>query len=129
MLDEASFISTQPCVSSQGILQRGEGADPSGQLDERTPQGGRQVHIHHPPPAQGQQTAKNDEQNKEEVDEDDEVSEHGRSGGRAVRRSGGQAVSRITKRLERRIAAISTDRPPDRLTACPTARPPPSCGL
>ncbi|HEX8904349.1 MAG TPA: hypothetical protein VF771_05875 [Longimicrobiaceae bacterium] len=60
------------------VLQRRERADPSAELDQRTPRGTRQVHERRAPPAKHQRAAEHHEEHEAEVQH------HHRVGQRAI---------------------------------------------
>src|SRR5918994_5481718 len=76
MLHKATFVAGQSGTFPEPLLQRSERADPAGELDRYSPYRGRQMHIGQPGPAQHQKAAEDNEKDKEEVDQNDEISEH-----------------------------------------------------
>ncbi len=82
VLDEAARVAGGPRLLSQSILQRGQRANRTGELDHRTPEGTGKMRPDQPGPAQSQQPAQYHEDDKGEVNEGHQI--------------GGQAVNQAT---------------------------------
>ena len=72
---ESAGVAAGPAHLAQPVFQRRERADPSAEFDRRAPDERRHVEPGDPPPAQDQQAAENNEQDKRQVEEENEVGE------------------------------------------------------
>jgi hypothetical protein len=75
VLNESSAVSRLPSAATERILERRQGTNPPGVLDENPPDGGGNVEQRHPGPAEHQQSAQYDKQDEREVNYEDEIGE------------------------------------------------------
>ena len=75
MLDEAAGVGRITRLAAEPLLQRGERADPAGELYRGTPHSRGHMQVGQPSPAEHQQTTQHHEQHEEEMQTDDEVGE------------------------------------------------------
>jgi hypothetical protein len=75
MLDEAAGVRRATRLAAKPMLQRGERADPTSELNRGTPDRRGHVQVGHPSPSEYQQATQHYEQHEEEVQTDDEVGE------------------------------------------------------
>ena len=75
MLNEPTGISCLTAADAQRILERRERTDPSGVLDQDSPDCSRNVQPRDPGPAHYEETPQNHEEDESEVDDQYEVSQ------------------------------------------------------
>jgi len=69
VLNETSIISSASVCLTKRPFHDGQGTEPSLELDECAPEGGRQMEEENPPPAERQQSAENHKENETEVND------------------------------------------------------------
>ena len=67
MLNEARGVGGATALLAQPVFKGRERADPSGELDPRSPSRGGKVHPSSAPPARDDQPSENDEQHETEM--------------------------------------------------------------
>src|SRR5688572_12345654 len=94
MFDETALVPRLATAPAERVLERGEGADESDELDQRAVERDRHVHPREAWPAQYEQTTERHEHDERQVDEQNEIckpAEHHaaivRRGGRPVKRA------------------------------------------
>ena len=73
MLDELTLVGRRPAALTKVVFERRQRTDPSPELDEDAPGGGRHVHPGEPRPARHEQTTQDDEDDECRMHRDHEV--------------------------------------------------------
>ena len=75
VLDEAGVVGGPTALRAKPVLERRERTKPAGELDPRAPSDCRDVQPGHPRPAHNEQTAKDNEHDEREMDDNGDVCE------------------------------------------------------
>ena len=78
--DEIALICLLPCLAPQAVFERRQGTDPAGELDQDAPDNRRNVYPRKSRPREDEQSTERDKQHEREVNEDDQIGDHDRSG-------------------------------------------------
>jgi hypothetical protein len=73
VLDELTLLDGRPATLTKVVLERRQRTDPSAELDEDAPSGGRHVNPGEPRPARHQETTQDDEDDERRMHRDHEV--------------------------------------------------------